>query len=449
MNKRVTLLGKNPAPRRIILTSSLLILYLWTPYVNILPVPTFAHSPSAPSQNYGDAPLPPGTVTNLNSDGCRWTAAQNEPLVQQSEWSKTLSIPKLLFMGTKAGSSNITGYYVVSDNGTFSARDDAGNSFSIRPLSGLPSGITSVALRANSTTALQNFLVKAGGKALANVTVVYSIRHQFCQPAGLKLTIEGNVDWGQSHSGRISLPFTHTPISVKTNRAWFGNQSGEALGFDWTDSLRLKPQFDKATYTLSYPVNGTFSIDPTTVATTTAAGAIDFGYQHQPCFAASRYWVFYDDGSNYGFRSSTDGNAWTSETTLTTAGAVFTELASFTCSGTKVYYAIPASASSASKTVYYRYGTLNSDGTITWTISESAMSLANNNFPNGDSVAIDSSGDLWLAASTCFSPSNPPCGIGVTFYLEVWECTTPRAAVGPQSDGRPHRASTERSRPTW
>lgn len=411
-----------------LLTAFVFVLYLETPFLSVLPNATFEVPPSPPSQTAGNISLPPGTVTNLNtknvSQTCAPTTTQNEPLTSMDHWNTTVSIPKLLFMGVPEG-SNITHHYAVSSNGTLSASDDSGNSFALKPLAGLPPGLTSVTLKANRTKAFENFLVEAGGRVLANVTVIYSMRHQFCQPAGLKITTEGTVDWGRNGTGTIVVPFKQRPLEVNGSRAWFGNKSGVALGFDWADSLGLNPHYDNRTSTLSYPVRGTFSVDPAVIGTSTSSGAIDFGYQHKElCFGSSRYWLFYYDGTNYGFRSSLDGITWSSETTLATAGVVFTEVASFACSGTTIYYAIPASNNADSRIVYYRYGTLNSDGTIAWSLPESSMNLAYNAY-YGSSVTIDSEGDLWMAASSCSPSGTPSCAAGLTFYLEVWECTNP------------------------
>src|SRR5437870_7137706 len=120
-------------------------------------------------------PLPPGTVAYRNtwnqtrSQQCAYPQLPREPLSPKaSNWTIVVNIPTLLFMG-EPSSSFITHTYTFYPNGTFSARDDQGNNFTIRPLLGLPSGMTLASLRANSTYAEENYLVAPGPNTIANV----------------------------------------------------------------------------------------------------------------------------------------------------------------------------------------------------------------------------------------------------------------------------------------
>src|SRR2546422_9759789 len=192
------------------------------------PPPEPPQAPLAP-KNPGQ-PLPPGTVSYWNtwnqtqSQQCAYPLLPKEPLLSMtSNWTIDVNIPTLLFMG-KASSSSIKHTYTFYANGTFVAQDDRGNSFAVKPLQGLPSGTVVTTLRANSTVAIQNYLLTPGSQTAANISVSYSIRHQFCQPAGLKITISGRSNWGSRGSGMISLPFNKSPISIASGRAWFGNK---------------------------------------------------------------------------------------------------------------------------------------------------------------------------------------------------------------------------------
>src|SRR5437870_11949268 len=117
-------------------------------------IPLSANPPTQPNQpptqviyaNPGQ-PLPPGTVTYRNtwnqtrSQQCAYPQLPREPLSPKaSNWTIVVNIPTLLFMG-EPSSSFITHTYTFYPNGTFSARDDQGNNFTIRPLLGLPSGM--------------------------------------------------------------------------------------------------------------------------------------------------------------------------------------------------------------------------------------------------------------------------------------------------------------------
>src|SRR5439155_25377380 len=247
--------------------------------------PQQPNSPQTPSiqQNPG-RPLPPGTVTYRNtwnqaqSQECVYPQLPREPLLPRARnWTIVVNIPTLLFMG-EPSSSFIKHTYTFYSNGTFSARDDQGNNFTIRPLLGLPSGMTLTSFRANSTYAEQNYLVAPGPNTIANVTVTYAVRHQFCEPAGLRMEIKGNANWGGETAantttphGALSLRFSRVPTFARGDRVWFGNMSsGVRLGFDWSDSdvPPRNPAFNIAKRELTYQVNGTFAIDPVTVATT-------------------------------------------------------------------------------------------------------------------------------------------------------------------------------------
>src|SRR5437667_137725 len=253
-------------------------------------------------------PIPPGTVAYRNT----WNQAQSaqctnsqltrEPLSPRaSNWTIVVDIPTLLLMG-EPSSSYIRHTYTFYVNGTFSARDDRGNNFTVRPLLGLPSGVMSTSIRANSTFAVQNYLVAPGGQTIANVTVTYAVRHQFCEPAGLRMEIKGNASWGGGAAaattttrGALSLRFSRVPISARGDRVWFGNSSGVWLGFDWSDSdgPLLHPTFDMARAQLTCQVNGSFTIDPVTVATTSLPYPTEESGQHSVVYNNGYYWVFF------------------------------------------------------------------------------------------------------------------------------------------------------------
>src|SRR2546425_3018772 len=94
--------------------------------------------PQAPlaSQAPGQ-PLPPGTVAYRNtwnqtqSQQCAYPQLPREPLSPRAnDWTIIVAIPTLLFMG-KISSSYVKHTYIFYPNGTFSAKDDRGNNFTI------------------------------------------------------------------------------------------------------------------------------------------------------------------------------------------------------------------------------------------------------------------------------------------------------------------------------
>ena len=208
-------------------------------------------------QNPG-LPLPPGSITYRNtwnqtrSQECAHPQLPREPLSPRaSNWTIVVNIPTLLLMGEPA-SSYVQHTYTFYANGTFLAQDDQGNSFSINGLGGLPRTAVTT-LRSNSTFALQNYLWVLGRQTIANVTVSYSVRRQFCQPAGLEIAISGQVDWRIAKAGLLSMRFSKPPTELDAHRAWFGarNDSRVQLGFDWGDSLQYAPSFDRTLNALS------------------------------------------------------------------------------------------------------------------------------------------------------------------------------------------------------
>ncbi len=303
-------------------------------------------------------------------------------------------------------------YYTVYSNGTLTARDNASDWYTIDPLGGLPSGASQTSLVANTTNAYERYVISANGNVLTTVTIAFSVRQQFCQPAGLEIAISGKVDWGSTVSRTIALHFASVPTVVQGTRILFGNQStGIFLGFDWNDSMQFAPTFNSQTNTLSYTVTAaTFSIDPVTIGTCTgSANAIVYNNEPKVAQANGRWWVFYDDGSHTGYVSSADGSTWTSETTI--ASTYYTANIAVYAVGDTIYYVRTCSSG-----VCYRYGTANSDGSITWSISESSFTSTYGS-PQVPTLMVDGSGNIWVAVQTYNSVTGHS-------ELEVWKHTS-------------------------
>jgi len=208
--------------------------------------------------------------------------------------------------------------------------------------------------------------------------------------------------------GTISLVFNRPAISAKGSRIWFGNSSGVALGFDWSDSASLSPAFNPAKSTLSYSVGPTFAIDPVTVGTGNTAGIND--YQRQTFYANGLFWAFYSDGTNYVYRTSSNGTTWSSSTVVRSwysGGGI-----SFWVnpSTNTVYYAVGL----GTQAFAYRYGTLSSSGSISWSISETQVTTycGSTAYP---SIVLDSNNNVWVS-------EGDQCSGG--FYVEVDEYTS-------------------------
>ncbi|MBI3859208.1 MAG: hypothetical protein HY296_03065 [Thaumarchaeota archaeon] len=354
------------------LAALILLFLLLSPYLNLIPITLAAANNAATVQQPDGQPLPPGTVSYTNtwnstlSLKCNPPTTQNEALTPRSgNWTMSESIPSLLFQGSPAG-PNFTQKYVLFLNGTLLATDNAGNRLVLSGLSGLSGGVAKTKLFANSTVAYLTTLITWGPLVLANVTEAFSVRRQDCQPAGLRLEILGSASWGLKGSGTLSIGLKTRPTALDSSAAWFGSRPGQTLGFDWNDSLAMNPEYDAAAGVLSYSVGQSFFIDPVIVGTAQQWGLAN-GYQGRLFYANGYDWLFYYDGTHFGYRSSPDWTTWSSEYTISTGStATSAECASFYLSATTAYYAIMSPCNDqGSQTVYYRSGTLGA-GTISW-----------------------------------------------------------------------------------
>ena len=170
-------------------------------------------------------------------------------------------------MGRPVG-SNTTESFSLTSSGVFSISDSLGHSFGLS-VSTPESGVETSTLMGNGTTAVQETKVTAGSTRLADIVLTFSVYEQFCFSAGVRLVISGS-----ENGGILRITFDKRPISFSTDRAWFGNSSGYALGFDWSDSKSLNPSFNATANALTYSVGSTFTIDPVTISTSTSSNAL-------------------------------------------------------------------------------------------------------------------------------------------------------------------------------
>jgi hypothetical protein len=151
----------------------------------------------------------------------------------------------------------------------------------------------------------------------------------------------------------------------------------------------LDKVFGSKGITIVFPFNNG-QIDPSTVGTSTATVATWYPFQHKSFYANGRFWVFYTNGTNMVYYTSTDGTTWTvggsSPIRAATNGYQF----SVWFDGTYLHYAYTSTSS-----IYYRRGTPNSDGTITWSATEQTVTTTYNQayYPM---VSVDSNGYVWI-----------------------------------------------------
>lgn len=128
------------------------------------------------------------------------------------------------------------------------------------------------------------------------------------------------------------------------------------------------------------------------IGTSTTNEANDYTYQRKSFYASGRYWVFYSDGTNIVFRTSTDGIIWGASTTARagTRGSMF----DIFFDGIYVAYAYcPNVITSA---ILYRRGIPNIDGSITWTAEQTAVASVTNHIYSYPSVCIGTDGYAYV-----------------------------------------------------
>ena len=378
---------------------------------------------SADTSQSNRAPLLAGSIIansslkSVPSPSCPSLSSPSTPLAAQNTWSASFDVPTQLFMGAP-GWQTVEQTYTIYSNGTLLVRDNSSDWFSIGGLSGLPAGAQQSSLVANATTATEQYTVMTNNQSSAHVDISYQIRKQFCVDAGLEITINGTANWGQAGRGILSLEFGNMPTTVEDNQILFGNTSGVSLGFNWNDSASMHSVYNRESNSLDYTVGNSFKIDPATLGTCTGSeNAIVNNPESKVAYAAGRYWVFYDDGSDQGYRSSTNGSSWSSETVI--AADWNTGQISVYADGSTIYYARACSAG-----VCYRYGTASSGGSITWSISESSFSPTYSS-PNYPTIVVDSSGNMWVTVRTLQTS---------TYHAEVWKYTSSWSNVATTAD---------------
>lgn len=108
-----------------------------------------------------------------------------------------------------------------------------------------------------------------------------------------------------------------------------------------------------------------------TVGTSSSNQATSFPNQRKVFFAATRYWVFYEDAAagNMVYTSSLNGTAWAAKTTASTE-TQYGYMASVWWDGTYIHY---ARVHEDNHLLYYKRGTPASNGVITWTAEQTAV----------------------------------------------------------------------------
>ena len=182
---------------------------------------------------------------------------------------------------------------------------------------------------------------------------------------------------GEESEGGQEFTYTFSETTGISDASTFGKE----IPFGMSDGITIQG--------LGIGINETLS----TVGQATGTlgyKAVYGGFQRKLFYASGRYWLFYFDGTNIVFRTSLDGITWSEPTTI--AAANNGSNISVWYNGTRVFYArAPETAY-----IYFRQGTPNSDGTISWdTVEQTAVYFAGSIFYR-PTVSADTSGHAWI-----------------------------------------------------
>jgi hypothetical protein len=123
-------------------------------------------------------------------------------------------------------------------------------------------------------------------------------------------------------------------------------------------------------------------------------------WQKQIVFANSLYWIFYND-VNYKicYRTSSDGITWSEKTLVTD---VYYDFSIFLKPSTTTIHLVYSKTYSA---LYYRQGTLNANGTISWGPQQTVRTAVVSVTFQHATVTVDSSGYPWVGY--IYRPNGP------------------------------------------
>jgi len=132
-----------------------------------------------------------------------------------------------------------------------------------------------------------------------------------------------------------------------------------------------------------------------TVGTSTGSEATSYAFMRKTCFQNGRFWVFYGDGSDMGWRTSTDENSWSSFTAVPGRGTGGGWSFAIYCDGTYVHYAF--GNGNTNQALFYRRGTTLANGSITWSdVEQNAVPAVASTGYYEIGIAVDSSGRPWI-----------------------------------------------------
>ncbi|KKM84926.1 hypothetical protein LCGC14_1294200, partial [marine sediment metagenome] len=136
-----------------------------------------------------------------------------------------------------------------------------------------------------------------------------------------------------------------------------------------------------------------YTIGPVTPFTEVSCDVWSYSFQRRSFYANGRHWIFYRESGGDGvWRSSTDGINWSATTIFRAVSYSVTFAIHF--DGTYVHYVYEDGTGNA---LYYRRGTPNANGTITWSaVEQTVLAGVGGIRYYWVTIGVDSGGYPWI-----------------------------------------------------
>lgn len=221
-------------------------------------------------------------------------------------------------------------------------------------------------------------------------------------PAGI-----WQVTWSAKASQYFSDGAGNTYAGTKNgvaiaNYGIYIGQSNDAIATNFFHWARMR----------AYPPSNVMpSVSFGSLTSSGTSTATSYSFQRHLFYSQGLWWLFYSDGTDIAYRTSPDGATWSSETVVSSSSGSMDGFNFNVWVGGSIVYYVLASPEQSGSSFLWRYGTLQSGGTITWSISETSVSTTNK-VDSYDSIVTDSSGNVWVALNT---------NDGTNAHIEVWK----------------------------
>lgn len=131
-------------------------------------------------------------------------------------------------------------------------------------------------------------------------------------------------------------------------------------------------------------------MSPATVDTSTNNNAVQYNFQRKSFYAEGLFWAFYSDGTDAGWEFTNDPTNWAGAFTSIGACALGHNF-SIWFDGTYIHY-----ARADSFDLFYRRGTPENDGTITWSAEQTVKDGLFNDRYMTPCITVDTNGYAWI-----------------------------------------------------